>query len=244
MEFKESKKYSPMHNNIIEQSARVYEIINNAGKFKKYYNELINNIIDSINNQCKSYVRNSKKSIKIDIYDMVMESIDWSKLQQMLVTDLKNNKSVSSVVSNMLKIPSGDLNSASWSSIGSLDDYGIEQYDTDAIVNMYSNCSEESIKKYIRYMKEANSNLKSLETNVVAYEKNLCDYRKNAVNIILTKNVPLLYALHYNYVKNVIDTKRFNKNMPIETISINNVDIKLCKSQKEFITNSLKQLIV
>lgn len=93
-------------------------------------------------------------------------------------------------------------------------------------------------------MKEANSNLKSLETNVVAYEKNLCDYRKNAVNIILTKNVPLLYALHYNYVKNVIDAKRFNKNMPIETISINNIDIKLCKSQKEFITNSLKQLIV
>ena len=177
MEFVEDQSFSPMKNSIIDQSSRIYEIVSNASKFKKYYNELVNNIIDSMNNQCASYERNSKKSIKIDIYDNVMESINWDGLQKQLVDDLKRNRSVR------------DTN-LTWHDIGDLNSFVIEKYDIDPIINMYSNYGEESVKEYAKYMKEAINNLNEIRTYIDEFEQGLCDYRSNAVRIILEKTPP------------------------------------------------------
>ena len=228
MEFKEHQSFSPMKNNIIDQSSRIYEIISNATKFKKYYNELVNNIIDSMNNQCSSYVRNSKKSIKIDIYDNVMNCIDWNALQNKLVGDLKSNKTIESTNSK-------------WTDIGDVTEFDIEHYDIDPIINMYSNYGVESVKEYAKYMKEAINNLREVKNNVDEFEQGLCEYRKNAVKTILDKNIPLLYNIHYNYVKSLLNKKRTGtKN---EKVIINGIKLELIKSQKEFFTSSLKKLI-
>lgn len=226
MEFNEQQSFSPMKNNIIDQSARIYEIVNDAAKFKKYYNELVNNIIDSMNNQCASYERNSKKSIKIDIYDSVMESIDWNELQKQLVDDLKENKHT------------GDMN-LTWYDIGDVNSFTIEKYDIDPIINMYSNYGEESVKEYAKYMKEAINNLSEIRTYIDEFEQGLCNYRANAVKIILKKNVPVLYEIHYRYVKNMLHGK------PNEASSVilNGISLELKRSQKEFLTSSLKKII-
>ena len=226
MEFKEDSSYSPMKNNIIEQSARIYEIITNASKFKKYYNDLVNNIIDSVNNQCRSYERNSKKSIKADIYDIVVDTIDWTNLQNMLATGLKTGKKPID-------------NKSKWVDIGDVNSYHIEKYDTDPIINMYSNYGEETVKEYSRYMDEAVDNLNELKNYIDDFEQSLCNYRTNAVKIILEKNVPLLYNIHFKYVNDLMHKKKNIENK----VMINGVEIELKKSQKEFICSSLKKLI-
>ena len=232
MEFVEQQSFSPMKNNIIDQSSRIYEIVSNAAKFKKYYNELVNNIIDSMNNQCVSYERNSKKSIKIDIYDSVMESIDWNELQKQLVNDLKRNK----------RIRDMDL---MWHDIGDVNSFTIEKYDIDPIINMYSNYGEESVKEYVKYMKEAINNLSEIRTYIDEFEQGLCNYRANAVRIILEKNVPVLYEIHYRYVKNIMDKKNssYGEQNDGSSVMLNGVSIELKRSQKEFLASSLKKLI-
>ena len=253
--FKEDKRYSPMRNNVIEQASRIYEIISDAGKFKTYYNDLINNVVDSLNSQCRSYVRNSKKSINIDVYDCVMERINWSELQSRLATNLKANKSLQEVLnedfsglSNSTSIEreegkSGPLD-LKWHKLGDLSDYSIELYDYDPIINMYSNYGEETLKDYVRYMKEATTNLKDLEANVAEYEKDLCAYRDSAVKIVLSKNLPVLYAIHYGYVKKLMsENKGKGKNNGKEVIKFDGVELELKRSQKEFIVDGLKKLI-
>lgn len=242
MEFKEQESFSPMKNNIIDQSSRIYEIISNAAKFKKYYNELVNNIVDSMNNQCCSYERNSKKSIKIDVYDNVMENIDWNGLQNKLVTDLKQNKNVV-----------GDENLI-WNDIGDVKGFSIEKYDIDPIINMYSNYGEESVKEYAQYMKEAINNLNEVGSSIDEFERCLCDFRTNAIKIILEKNIPVLYEIHYKYVKNLMNKKKGKRRLngdsnggsggDGESVVLNGIKIELKRSQKEFFTSSLKKLIV
>lgn len=232
MEFVEDQSFSPMKNSIIDQSSRIYEIVSDASKFKKYYNELVNNIIDSMNNQCASYERNSKKSIKIDIYDNVMESINWDGLQKQLVNDLKRNRSIRDT----------DL---TWHDIGNTNSFVIEKYDIDPIINMYSNYGEESVKEYAKYMKEAINNLNEIRTYIDEFEQGLCNYRSNAVRIILEKNIPILYEIHYKYVKDIMKGKKNTSSRVDEpkNVVLNGINIELKRSQKEFFTTSLKKLI-
>ena len=84
------------------------------------------------------------------------------------------------------------------------------------------------------------NNLHEVKNNVDEFEQGLCEYRKNAVKTILDKNIPLLYKLHYNYVKSLLNKKRTTKN---EKVIINGIELELIKSQKEFFTSSLKKLI-
>lgn len=225
MQFAEKETYSPMKNNVITQSARIYEIIDNAQKFKTYYNELVNNIIESLNNQCTSYVQNSRKSINIDIYEEVIKNIDWEGLRNRLAEDLKSKKPKTSNVGN-------------WSTYGILKKYKIQKYDIDPIVCMHENCNEESIKAYVSYMNEAKENLSDLHQSVDTFERNLCAYRAKAINTILSKNINTLYNIHYNYVKDLsdgVDAKT--------TVVLNNVELPLQRSQRSFITESLRSLI-
>lgn len=224
MMFEEKESFSPMKNNIIEQSARIHEIVSNAGKFKKYYNELVNNVIDSMNNQCDSYERNSKKAIKADIYEMVMKSINWDALQKKLVADLKGNKRLESI--------------PEWEDIEE-PDVEIEKYDTDAVVNMYSNFNEENVKDYSRYMKEAINGLTDVIKGIDDFENALCEYRSETVKNILEKNVPVLYAVHYRYVRDLMNKK---KNIEAN-VMVGGVNLELKKSQKEFFEKSLKKFL-
>ena len=203
MEFKEHQSFSPMKNNIIDQSSRIYEIISNATKFKKYYNELVNNIIDSMNNQCSSYVRNSKKSINIDIYDNVMNCIDWNALQNKLVKDLKSNKDIENL-------------NTEWTDIGDVTEFDIEHYDIDPIINMYSNYGVDSVKEYAKYMKEAINNLREVKNNVDEFEQGLCEYRKNAsltpLNVCIQINLQKELSKEGIYLEHLISVaKTINK---------------------------------
>jgi hypothetical protein len=177
-----------------------------------------------MNAQVKNYVENSKKAILYDIYDGVVSGIDFDSLKKKFKSDMS--------VKGNLKVPQYEKVNFN------LDNYDIDEYETDVLVNMYSNMDEKTVKKFARYQDEAVANLQNLVDGVTDFESNLCAFRVNAIQK-MKENVNTLYAIHTNYAKAIMNK---NKNLP-ESVSIAGKDVKLIKSQKEFILNGLKTLI-
>lgn len=220
----ENENYSQMKNNIINQSSRIAEILSHGGKFKTFYNELTNNIVDSMNKMIKDYVKSGKKAIVYDIYDGVIESINFENLKSRFNTDVKS------------KVP---LNVPQYSEFeDSLENYTIDKYDSDILANMYSNIDESTVKKFAKLQEEAINNLSDVIDSVTAFENELCNYRVNAVECF-KKNVEGLYAMHVNYARMII---RKDKDVP-NTMKYGGKSIKMYKGQKEFIMNGLKTLL-
>ena len=213
---------SPMKSSILEQKARILEIINNANLFKTSYQQLISNIIPSVNQQLKSYIKNGKKSILVDIRELVIESIDWQAEQDKLVQRLKDNKyiNISSTWQHIDK-PTATIN----------------QFDDDVFTNMLLNCSTENVKEFQKYRKLAKSQLDELINDIDTFEQELCDYRSETVKTMMS-NINILFDYHFNYVFDI-----FNKHKTNETLLIDNKEVVLKKSQKEFITSAIKTLL-
>ena len=210
---------------ISNQIERVKQIISNAQVFKENYTELTENIISSINSQLKSYSRNSRKAIMIDIYDMVTEAINWDDLQQSLTSKMKSKTT--------------NVQPSTWTPMPPLNVSKLPTFDDDAIVNMFINCDEVTAKEFSSFRKLATAELNDILTNVDDFETALINYRTTCVKLILSKNIQPLFDIHFNYVNDLFHKR---KNIPTTT-PINGKRVTLIKSQREFITNALKTLI-
>lgn len=226
-EFLENEYYSQMKNNVVSQLSRMYEILNHAGKFKKFYNEL-NNITDSLNNNLNAYITNSKHAILCDIYDGLMESIDFEAYKNKLQTDIKSHGNLS-----VPKYKHVDFD---------LDEFTIDLYDTDVYTNMLDVLDESTVKKFAKFQNDAKCGLHDLLGSVSSFEEDLCNFRTNKIAEMM-KNIDTFYAIHVNYAKHCLKLKKANKNVDVQNISIDNVSIPIVNSQKQFIGNCLKALI-
>lgn len=221
----ENEQNSPMKNNLMQQTSRIMEIIGNAQLFKAHYDELTENIISSLNQQLKSYNKNAKQSIKVDIYDMVVESINWNELQKQLTQKLQSK--------------SPNVKPAAWINLPKLIVSKLSVYDDDAITNMYINCDESTVKEFSKYRKLAISELNNLSSSLDEFESSLINYRSLCVQHILSNNIQPLFDIHYNYVNDL-----FHKKNPSNVVQINGKQLTIQKSQKEFIKSALKALII
>lgn len=218
---------SNMKNYLIDQSARITEIITHAGKFKENYEVLVGNIISSMNDSLKRYVKSARKSILCDVYDSTVEKIDWNAFRARFNNDVSNKTSMKA---SELKPIGSDLKQ-----------YTIEEYDTEILGNMIMNLEEnqKSMKKFTKFQNEAVDALSDLNTNLDAFESGLCAWRTKNIQI-MNENIENLYKLHVNYAKNVLN----NKNYIPEDIIVNNEKIiKMEKSQSVFIKNASKVLL-
>lgn len=213
---------SPMKASIQEQKERILEIINNAGLFKTNYQQLISNIIPSVNQQIKSYVKNGKKSILIDIADVLIDSIDWQFQQDRLIQRLKANQYLNISTWQPIQKPIASIN----------------QFDDDVFTNMIINCNVENVKEFQKYRKLAKSQLDDLINDIETFEHDLCEYRSETVKI-MSSNLEILFNYHFNYVLDM-----YNKHKTTDIIIIDNKEIRMKKSQKEFITSAIKKLLM
>lgn len=223
---------SPMKQNIIDQCERIEDVLKEPTKFKAFYNELLNGIIESMNNQVKAYVKNSKQSINVDIYDAVLEKIDWKDLRAKLEIAVKNigkNKQVAAESYNTF--------TSKYVQLGSIKGYTIQLYDIDPVMNMYSNFSEDSVKMYSKYMKIALNNLNDLKDEISEFEDKLCRYRDVGVGIML-QNIDVLYNVHLAYIKEIVLNRT-----PATEVVINGKRLQLVRSQEQFIKTSLRTLV-
>lgn len=172
-----------------------------------------------------SYNKAGKRSVLVDVYEAVIGSIDWESLKNRFRTDMTKQGN--------LKIPKYTQISTN------LKRFKIDTYDTDVIVDMYSNMDENTVKHFAKAQEEATNNLYELIDNVTQFESGLCAYRTDTINI-MKSNVNVLYALHVNYAKSVM-----NKDPKIpDNITINGKVIKLQTGQKSFICDALKTIIL
>jgi len=217
---------SPMKSCILEQKDRILEIINNANLFKNNYQLLVSNIIPSVNQQLKSYVKNGKKAIIVDIRELVLDSIDWQAQQEKLVQRLKANKYV-------------NISTNCWKHIDK-PTATINQFDDDVFTNMILNCSTENVKEFQKYRKLAKSQLDELINDIDTFERELCDYRSEVVKTMMN-NINILFDYHFNYVFDVFNKRSSGSSS--SSVVIDNKTITLKKSQKEFITSAINALL-
>ena len=213
---------SPMKKQVIQQTNQILEIINNANNFKANYNELINTIIPTINNQLKKYTRDSKKSVLIDAVELTLDGVDWSALQSDLSTLMRAKKSnVKPHTWKRIPKPIGK----------------IEPLDDEPYTNMYMSCDVEHVKEFQRYRKLARGEISDLLNSISDFENELCSYRSNVVGLLQT-NIQTLFDHHYNYVNDL-----YHKRGGEGVVIIDGHEVKLVKSQKAFIIDSLKQIV-
>lgn len=214
-----------MKNNIITQSTRICEIVSDASKFGSFYDELTNNIVSSMNEMIRTYVKTGRTAILVDVYDELVSQTDWNSLKDRFKVAMTDPKP--------LPIPK-------YTSISTdLKKYKIDAYDTDVLVDMYTNMDEDTVKLFAKSQEEATNNLYELVDDVTAFENSLCAYRTKTV-ATMKSNIEVLFALHVNYAKAITSG---SAKIP-DTTTINGKVIKFQKGQKPFICDALKTILI
>lgn len=214
-----------MKNNIITQSTRVCELVSDASKFGTYYNELTNNIVASMNDMIRMYIKTGRRAVLVDIYEALVEQTDWNALKDRFKQD----------ASTKLPLPIPKYKSISTD----LKRFKIDTYDTDILADMYSNMDESTVKAFAKSQEEATNNLYALVDDVSAFEANLCGYRTATITA-MKDTIETLYTLHVNYAKAIM-----NKEPKIpETVTVHGKAIKFQKAQKPFICDALKAILL
>ena len=214
---------SPMVAEISAQIQEIEQIISNANTFKENYDDLNKRIIANINSSLKAYSRKAKSAVLIDAVELVIDGIDWDEMQNKLTQMLKSKKpNVSPHTWQRIKKP--------MISLGQMDD--------DPFINMFMNCSIENVKEFQKCRKCAREVLASTLEDVKDFEQELCQYRASIVDIIRS-NVQALFDYHFNYVNDI-----YHKKQTASSVIIDGKTIPLKKSQKDFITSGLRELVV
>ena len=213
---------SPMIIDITRRIQDVERIIGNANTFKENYDELNKTILAGINREMKSYSRNAKSAVLVDAIEIVLEGIDWDEMQNKLAS--------------MLKSKAPNVSPHPWQRIPK-PEASLEAMDYDPFINMFMYCSVENVKEFQKYRKCARETLSSTLSDIEAFEQELCQYRASVVELIRS-NVQTLFDYHFNYVNDI-----YHKRQTASTVVINGKTIPLRKSQKDFITNGLRELI-
>lgn len=222
---KEDSNYSQMKNNIITQSTRICEIVSDASKFGSFYNELTNNIVSSMNEMIRTYVKTGRTAILVDIYDELVSQTDWNGLKERFKAAMTDPK----------PYPLPKYTSISTD----LKKFKIDVYDADVLVDMYTNMDEDTVKQFAKSQEEATNNLYELVEDVTAFENALCAYRTKTV-ATMKANIDVLFALHVNYAKAVTAN---SPKIP-DTTTVNGKVIKFQKAQKAFICDALKTILI
>ena len=218
-----NENQSPMMENITQQINEIESIISNANTFKENYSILNKTMIPNINNTLKSYSRDAKMAVLNDAIELVLEGIDWDEMQNKLTS--------------MLKAKTPNVNPHQWQRIPKPSAH-LELMDDDPFTNMLINCSVENVKDFQKYRKSARAALSSTLNDVATFENEMCQYRSSVVDL-LRSNIQTLFDYHYNYVNDI-----YHKRQTSSSVIIDGKNISLKKSQRDFITNGLRDLLI
>jgi len=232
--FIQNSEFSPTKNNLIQELNSVYENISHAGKFKLAYSGFINGeqgVIHNIQNLCSNYVVTSKKAILCDICEGVINQISFTDLSNELKQKIKNKT-----------VPRTDL---TYKNLLKLDDYDIDEFDTDYIVNMRDTLPEKEtadkkeLKQYVIARNNAITYLKQFLKNFDKFETDLINYRVKVITQMMN-NIPYLVNEHYKIVYNNITKKEI---LP-STITVNNITMPFNNKLSDFLKTSVQELIL
>ena len=229
--FPQSDQYSPEKNNVMNDLARIYDTVSSAGKFKSNYDEL-KHVIEALNSRCKQYNSLSKSSIKSDVVDALVESINFEELSKDLAKRLHNNTK-----------PEDGLQ---WMTLQSISAIELTPYQTDEIESMHmcfpqviNSSARPQMRKFMTHQANAISYAKEFLNAFTSFEDTMQKYRDECISR-MQDNLRLIVNEHYKVAYN----KRNNKDYPIpDTIIINNVELPFKTKQADFIKSTIKLMV-
>lgn len=213
--------------NLKVNTENIKEIVSHVGKFLNNFDQ-IENYVDSVNRLKNNYKEISIKSIKNDLQNMILESINFEEKANELKNFMKNknpNKTIPKL--EYFKLKNSDIDDFEMDSI-------IDAYDQAKNISTEDKSTAVSFNKArknaVNYINEFIESASDYETNMVQERDSKIELLKN--------NVEKLFEIHKLYAWNAI-----HKQKNFENIPFGKKNIKLYRSQKEFITNAIKSML-
>lgn len=234
----ESNTYSTIagYSNVIK------EIVNSSGLFKNRYEQVVTQL-KLINDMAEQFNSAILPSLKHDLVDIMDASTNWEQLQKKLSVDIKTkprnieyNLKPFKLDTEMLEAMSDDL-LVNMNMVMS----DIDISNEDAKVNMKRN--KKHINQFNEYKNLFVHDLDRFVSNIKKCEDMAIGCRNKNVEI-MKYNINELYKIHSVYAYNVLH-KNKNNFTSIDYITHNGdkVCLQMCKSQKQFIRQSIKQML-
>lgn len=229
--FSQLSEYSPEKNNVINDLERICDTISSAGKFKTNYEEL-KHVIDALNERCVQYNSLSKSSVRSDVIDALVESIDFDNLSKDIVKKIRDNTK-----------PEDGLQ---WEGLQRIDDVELPLYQTDEIESMHmyfpqtiNSSARPQMRKFMTHQANAISYAKEYLNIFTTFEDTMQKYRDECISR-MQDNIRVIVNEHYKVVYN----KRNNKDYLIpDTIIIDGVELPFKQKQSDFIKSAIKVMV-
>lgn len=218
--------------------SQLQEQIANVDTFLENYQSIATNLIPTLDLQLSRYIETAVAKLPTDIINTIKERVDWSKYSNDLMADVKNSRPVQKVRLNWTNLPTPLA-------------FEIEPLDTDSILNMQIYYTEEDVKAFNRHRKIAINELNEYKTIFEQVLQDIEDYKNKFVNVFIEQNMITLYEYHYKHVLELIKTEKSKKSKrasqlatPVaERITLNNVNVKMERSQKAFFENAINEIV-
>lgn len=196
------------------------EIIGNAGTFNRELSTALG-LVDTINEQTRTYRKLSLSSIRKDLFDMYEKTTNFEFYKTKLIEALDSEKK-----------PRYDR-------IDKIEfiNYEIEEIDYDKFLEMQSYLDEtdrKQLKKYLSIKNTIKQSLKNYPQQIIEYENKMIKQRERAMEI-LKNNIDKLFGIHAAYawcLKHQQPTEEFNK-----------LGLNLYRSQREFVKENVKKIL-
>lgn len=206
--------------NIKSNISAIQETISDAGLFNANYENTLN-IFDSINEQVENYNRLAKSSVSRDVYNLIINSLEFNELHETLANKIKSQTIPE--YGNLISMPKTKVK------LNSLDADPVNEM----LINLVDN-DKKAIKRYINIRNDLKSNLTDYLGSIDDFERKMVAYRKRLYDVA-EKNIKTLVDIHSAYawaIKNKYPLDEFES-----------LNLHLCKSQKEFLEKNLKDLL-
>ena len=227
---------------ISEYSNVIKEIVNSSGLFRTRYDQVITQL-EAINNMTEQFNSAISPSLKHDLIDIMNTTTDWEHLQKKLSVDIKSKQK-----NTPMNLKHFDFQTDS-----------VDTLADDLLVNMNKVMSENNIegernkainkknKKYINQFNEYKNlfiqDLDKFVDNIRACEIKAVNCMNQNVDII-KHNINELYKIHAKYAYNELHKNKNNfKEIEYVSRSGNKINIPMCKSQKQFITEAITSML-
>jgi hypothetical protein len=212
---RENSDYSPMKNHIIDQCARILELVRSKELFCAH-TEDFSNIVAAMNEQICNYNRAARRAVLRDVYEDIIEHhVNWEQLKEHLADAMRSPELYNG--RELPRIPTTKNK--------------LKEYDDEEILMMLQ------AKNPCNHRQSVIRSLEMLVLAIDVYESNMCAYRRQ-VHQVVREMIDILYQRHANYVKAMVHPAVLRAG-DLDTLTYDGKTMKIAKSQQQFLREAL-----
>lgn len=210
---------------LTDQTKSILDTVLDRKSFRKNYDAIINNKIPAINKQIKQYVRDSFDAIKEEIYQELIQEINFDEERENIKKLFKDN-TIPMTNHHVILFPKFSVKKY------------LNKLEDDKINDLYIYSSKEDIEKYSKKYLNLKKYTNEFVNDTMVFEENVIQY-KNELKNKIKEEIPYLIDL---YVKRLYDI--FKKYESEDKFVINNkTTIKFEKKFDIYLKNAIREIL-